>query len=216
MAVVVNLDPLRRAFQVEQFGHTLEQVALRRILGGPARQRIAGIGERVIDELALGAAHRPAQVDPPPGLEAQRLGKQRVFGRAGAQQDAARRRLVAVELAHECRKKLRRVVMAATGREVGAVAEILPGAEEKHLYAGLPAVEMGGDHVGVADALHINVLMRLNAGQRPDAVAVNRRRLELQRVARGLHAFGKRLLDGLALAREEGARLRDGRLIVLR
>src|SRR5262249_18338990 len=58
MAVVVDLDAPRRPRQSEGLGQQIQQLALRRALGELPRQRLARIGERVVDELLLLAALR--------------------------------------------------------------------------------------------------------------------------------------------------------------
>ena len=56
VAVVVDLDAPRHSRQREGLGQQLQQLALRRGLGELARQRLARIGERVIDQILLLAA----------------------------------------------------------------------------------------------------------------------------------------------------------------
>ena len=56
VAVVVDLDPLRRMRQAERGDHALQQAALRRGVGELAAQRLARIGQRVRDQLLLLAA----------------------------------------------------------------------------------------------------------------------------------------------------------------
>src|SRR5207237_10759107 len=56
VAIVVDLDTSRRSGQSENLGQRLEELALRRGVGKLARQRLARIGERVIDEVLLLAA----------------------------------------------------------------------------------------------------------------------------------------------------------------
>ncbi len=59
VAVVVDLDPTRLLVEAEQLGDTLEQAALGGVLRHPPVERRAGVLGRVVDQLALGAAHRP-------------------------------------------------------------------------------------------------------------------------------------------------------------
>ncbi len=58
VAVVVDLDALRNARQPERVGQRLEQLLLRRRVGELAAERLARIGERMRDEIALLAALR--------------------------------------------------------------------------------------------------------------------------------------------------------------
>ena len=64
-----------------------------------------------------------------------------------------------------------------------------------------------GDHVGLFDAGEVDVLARLDLGQRLDAVAQARGALEVQRVARRAHLQHQAVLDLAALAGQEVARL---------
>jgi hypothetical protein len=83
------------------------------------------------------------------------------------------------------------------------VAQVLAAAEEEHLDAGLAAGLVGRDHVGLVDAGDVDVLVRLDLGQRPDAVAVERGTLEVERLARRLHALDQRGLHRPAAPRQE-------------
>src|SRR4029077_13049255 len=82
--------------------------------------------------------------------------------------------------------------------KIGAVAPILAGAEEEDLDTGESALLIDGEHVGLLDAVRIDPLMRLNRGKRGEAVAVNRRALEVERDRSLFHLIGKLVLDLLA------------------
>ncbi len=97
VAVVVDLDPTRLLVEAEQLGDTLEQAALGGVLRHPPVERRAGVLGRVVDQLALGAAHRPLQLDPAAGPDCQCRGQQCGVARGMAGQDQGRRRLVLVE-----------------------------------------------------------------------------------------------------------------------
>ena len=86
-----------------------------------------------------------------PGLT-KRFGQQRAFLDLVRQQDQSRRRLVVVELRQEGAQHLLRRQRLFRAREIGAVALVLPGAEEKHLDAGIAALLMDGEHVGLFHA----------------------------------------------------------------
>ena len=58
VAVVVNLDAARRARQAESLGELAQQFLLRRGFGELAAERLARIGERVLDQILLLAALR--------------------------------------------------------------------------------------------------------------------------------------------------------------
>src|SRR5262249_8346564 len=67
----------------------------------------------------------------------------------------------------------------------------------------------------LVEAGDVDRLMRLDVGERPDAVAQARRRLELERVALGLHLPGQALLHVTAAAGKELARLVDQPAVIL-
>ena len=64
MAVVIDLDALRRRVEAEPVGDALQQLLLRRALGQPSRQRLARVDERMLDQLPLGAALRRRRARP--------------------------------------------------------------------------------------------------------------------------------------------------------
>ena len=102
---------------------------------------------------------------PSASVRRSRLGRQLVH------QDQRRRRLVGIELGEEGGEHLGQRQVAVMAGEIGAIAEIAAAAEEEDLDAGMAAGLMGGDHIGVADALDIDVLMGLDHGERPQPVA---------------------------------------------
>ena len=57
--------------------------------------------------------------------------------------------LVVVELRDERLQHLPRLYAAVGAREEGAIAPVLPAADEEHLDAGLPAILMSGEDIGV-------------------------------------------------------------------
>jgi len=63
MRVVVDFDAARRFLEAEEIGDAFEQRLLRRPLRELTAKRLAGIVERVIDEVALFAALRDFDVD---------------------------------------------------------------------------------------------------------------------------------------------------------
>ena len=100
-------------------------------------------------------------------------------------------------------------------RIVGAVAVVAPGTEEEDLNAGLAAGLVAGDHVGVADPRRINILVRLDLGERADPVAKAGGGLVFQGLASLVHAASEGLLDLLAAAAEEFASLAHQRGVVV-
>ena len=96
-------------------------------------------------------------------------------------QDQARRRLVVVELRQERRQHFARPERAVGLGKIGAVAPVLPGAEEEHLDAGEAALLVHGKDVGLLDAARIDALVRLDRRQRRQTVAIDRGALEVER-----------------------------------
>ena len=92
-------------------------------------------------------------------------------------------------------------------RKIGAVAPVLAAAEKEHLDAGLPARLIGRDDVGVDDPGHVDVLVALHQRQGADAVADQRRRLEIERLGGVFHLAGETLLHVVAAAGQERLRL---------
>jgi hypothetical protein len=97
--------------------------------------------------------------------------------------------------------------LAIVARIKGPIPPVLPAAKEKDLDAGLAALLVGGDHVGIDEAGDVDVLVALHQRERADAVADHRRRLEIAGIGGGLHLAGEALQHGVALAGEKGARL---------
>jgi hypothetical protein len=113
--------------------------------------RLARIVEHLLDQFALLAALRHADRCLAIHADAQGLLEQRPVLEIVGDQDHPRRRLVVVELSDEGAKDLagrqRRVGLG----EIGAVAPVLPGAEEEHLDAGHAGIMMDGKHIGFFD-----------------------------------------------------------------
>ena len=113
-----------------------EQPLLAGVFGELAAQRLARVGERMLDQFALLAALRHDDLDAcVAGARRERLREQRAVLDLVREQDAARRRLVVVELGEEGVEHLRLGQRSVGAREVGAVAPVLAGAEEEHLDA---------------------------------------------------------------------------------
>ena len=56
MAVVIDLDALGDLLQAERLLHALQQMALGGVLRHAPGQRLAGVGQGVVDQIAPGAA----------------------------------------------------------------------------------------------------------------------------------------------------------------
>ena len=104
-----------------------------------------------------------------------------------AEQDRLRLRRLGVELTQKGLEHHVRAVVAGMAGEIGAIAVTGACPEEKNLYAGLSAGLMHGDGVRLADASQVDVVLRLDSGQRPDAVAVGGGLFEFLDVTSVLH-----------------------------
>ena len=190
MRIIVNLDPLRRGFKLEQLAEFAKKTPLRAGVRKIARQRLLGIVHRHRGQLAPRAALRPADPHPMPGADGQRLAKKILLLGFVGQQNFGRRVLVVIELAEKGRQNGGGRGVGIVGQEVGPVAVIRPATDEEGLNAGPLAASRQCDDVGVFQIGDIDVLAGLNARQGTDAVSPDRRRLELQRVGGGVHACG--------------------------
>jgi hypothetical protein len=123
------------------------------------------------------------------------------------QQDELRRRLVVVELREEGAQHFFRRERLLRAREIGAVAPVLPGAEEEHLDTGVAALLVDREHVGLFHCARIDALLRLDRRQCGEAVAVERGGLEFEFVRRLLHFGRELLLHRMAAAGQEFGRL---------
>ena len=202
VAVVIDLDPLRRAGQLERLGQTLEQLGLRGRLGHLAREALAGIARGGLDELGLLPALRHRQRHLAPALLAQRLGHQVGALEPVRQQQRARRLVGVVELADERLERLGRLHIRPHARIEVAIAPVLARADEKHLHAGLPLVEMQGDHIGLGHRARVDALRGLHLRQRLDPVAQSCGALEFHRL-RGLCHLRRELFLDLGRAPRE-------------
>ena len=74
---------------------------------------------------------------------------------------------------------------------------------------------MDREHIGIVDAAQIDALLRLDRRQRREAVAIDRRALEIERLRGLLHLGGQLLLHRMALAGQKFARLAHQFVIVV-
>ena len=143
VAVVIDLDPPRRLRQSEARRQRRQEPLLGGRLGELASQRLARIGERMLDQVALLAPLRHRDLDLVPALDRERFRQQlAVLGLVG-HEDQPRARLIVVELREERAQHLLRRERAIGAGEIGAVAPVLSGAEEEHLDAIETAVPGG-------------------------------------------------------------------------
>ena len=147
-------------------------------------------------------------------LGGERFGEQRLVLDGVRDQDQARRRLVVVELRQEGRKHFARPERFVGFGKIGAVAPVLPGAEEEHFDAGEAALLMHGKDVGLLDGARIDALLRLDRRQRGETIAVDRGVLEIERRGRFLHCRGELVLDRLAAAGQERVGLAHQRRVI--
>ena len=154
------------------------------------------------------------QPDLAPGFHSQRLGDQRALPERPVHQHQRRRLARAVELADEGAEDGLGRIVRPVAREECTVAVVLARAEEEHLDAGLPRLDVDGHHVRVPHRGQVDALAHLDVGERLDAVAEGRRGLEFQRVAGRGHALGEPALHLLAAPGEEGAGLVDQPVVV--
>ena len=214
VAVVVDLDAGRRRLEAQYPGDAGEQPALGRAFGEPAGERVAGVGDGLDDQVSLGATLRMDQPHAAPGADAERRLDKLVSLHGVTEHHDFRRRAGSVELAEKSGDHLARLGTVRVGREVGAVAEVLPRAEEEDLNAACAGVLMAGDDIGGVDAGHVDALARLDLGQRADAIAKDRRGLVIAPGRGRLHAPRKARLNIVASPREEGARLVDDGVVL--
>ena len=168
----------------------------------------------MLNQILLLAALRQGDLDFVPDLAAQRCGQKLAVGNLVRYQDQPRWRPVVVELRNKGGQDLFRRERTVRPGEVGAIAPVLPGAEEKHLDAGKSALLMNGEHIGLLDATRIDALMRLNGGERGEPVAVDGRALEIERRRSLFHFVGKLVFDPLAPSGEEIVGLTNQRRII--
>ena len=199
--VVVDLDPARGCVEPEGLGQPVEEAALRRRLGHLAREAFAGVAHRARDELQLLAPLGHRKLHPAARAPREEVGHEVGVVHGMRQEDQPGRRLVVVELGEEGRHHLARLGARAGAGVVVAVAPVLIGADEEDLNAGLPALHVERDHVGLRHAGRVDALCRLHLRQRADAVAQRRGAFELHRLGGLGHLGRERRLDvgGLAL-----------------
>ena len=187
VAIVVDLDPLRRMVEIEHLGDALKQPRLARAVGDAPRQRLARIHDRLSHHLALLAALRCQHLDAPLGLQAQRLLEQRALRNVVAQEQLLGRIAVVVELRQERVEHLDHFDAFVVLRKIRTVAPILSRAEEEHLDAGLSAFLMRGEKISLVDRVRIDTLIELDMRERANAIAQPRRLFEIERFGRKLH-----------------------------
>src|SRR5262249_53289861 len=95
------------------------------------------------------------------------------------------------------------------------VAPVLAGAEEEHLHAGMRALTVEREHIGLREARRVDALARIDMAHRANAVAQLRRALEIHPFGGLVHLPRELFLHCAALAREKRFRLGDERRVAL-
>src|SRR4051812_15251792 len=121
----------------------------------------------------------------------------------------SRQRLLVIVLLEKRRHDFRRLCALRIGGEEAAVADVAPGADHDQVDAGDAALDHARHHIGLDTAVRFDVLARLNARQRADLVAIDRRLLVMPFVRRTLHLFGQPLDHVVFPAPQEQHRIRD-------
>ena len=111
-----------------------------------------------------------------------------------AEKDQARGILVPVELTDEGLHDLGRTDIATDTRVIVAVAPVLVRADEEDLHAGLPALHMERDDVGLFDALGVDALGGLDLCQSAYTVAQAGGTFKFHQFGRFGHFLGQRFL----------------------
>ena len=189
MAVVVDLDPLRRLGQLERVGDLAQVPALGRGLGEAAVQLLLGVARGLADHPAPVAALRSFDRDLAPGALGKASQSRSASGSARSVQDQPRRRHLLVELDEEALQHLGFGHVVGVGREEAAMAPILAAADEEGLDAHRPALAGEREQIGVAEPLGVDRLAALDVGERAQPVAIDRGQFEIHRLRRVGHRF---------------------------
>ena len=209
MAVVVDLDPLRRFGQVEEVGHLAQQLGLRRRLGQPPVECLDRVALRLIEQTAAIAPLRHGELYLVSRPLAQRLGQQLTLGQVAVEQDRLGGRHFLVELHEEAGQHLLLGHIGGVRGEEAAMPPILAAADEKGLDAHHPLATCQREDVGVAHPFGIDRLRPLDEGQRLQPVAQDRGQFEVHRLGRRLHLGAQLGLDLGRLPAEEVLRIGD-------
>ena len=130
-------------------------------------------------------------------------------GSVAVDEDRARRRHLLVELEQHVGEHLVLVDLGGVAGPEGAVAPVLPAADEERLHSHLPALAGKREDVGVAHALCVDRLAALDRGGGAQPVAQHRGAFEVEIGGGGGHLHLDLLLHRARLAAEELLRLGD-------
>ena len=195
VAVVVDLNALRRPVKIKHLRHPLQQLGLRGGLTHFTGQAFPRIPRRTFHKLCLLAALGHGDLNLAPRLGPQRLRHQLgVFN--GMRQDQLPWRLLAViELPNESLQHLSCLHIHTHARIEIPVAPVLIGSDEEHLHTGLTLLQMQRNHIRLRHATRVDALRLLHRSQRPNAIAQCRGFLKLHRLGCRLHLLGQGLLN---------------------
>src|SRR5262245_57465986 len=149
MTIVIDLDAAWNARQREGLGQGNKQFMLRGGVGKLARQGFARIGQCVVHQFLALAASRHRNFYLALALGGERLRQQVTLLEVMRHKDAARRRLVVVELREKSAKHFVGPDRTVCFRKIGTIAPVLPGAEKENLDARETAGLMHGKYVGL-------------------------------------------------------------------
>jgi hypothetical protein len=135
-----------------------KQLRLRLPLRHLPREAFAGVAQRAVHQLRLLAPLRHEDLDLAPQLLGQRVGHQVGILDRVRQDQLPRRVLLVVELADERLQHLGRIDIGTDAGVVILVAPVLVGADEEDLNAGLPALHVERDDIGLPHAARVDAL----------------------------------------------------------
>ena len=216
MRVVIDLDALRRRFQIKRLAHLLQQPRLACRLGKLPAQRLFRIGERLQDQLFLAAARRTTDLDLPVRAQCQSLLDQLGLTGLVRGEDQLWRWPVIIELHQKGGDDLARRRITLMLWIIGFRAPVLTRPVEEDLHAGLAAISRQREHIRLFHAIRVDVLARADSGNGADTVAQAGSLFKLQVFGGLFHLFGQLLVQAHHFAAQKIRRLIGKRLIVLR
>src|SRR5690606_11137702 len=177
--------------------------------GELAAESLAGIVERVVDEITLLAAPGLFDIDPAPGAGGQRFFHHLRLGEGMAEKDEPRRGAVFVELADKGFEHFG-IRQAGIGtRPVGVAAPVLVSAEEEDLDAELAAFMVDREDVGFLDIARGGIALRLDQRKGGEAIADEGGALEIELFGGLVHLELEVIAHALRFSGKEEARILD-------
>ncbi len=147
------------------------------------------------------------------GDRSQGFAQQRRIGQLAVDQHQPRRRHFLVELGEHAGQHRFLLHPFGMGGEEGAVAPVLPAADEEGLDRDLPALLRHGEDIGIAHAGGVDRLAALDEGRSAQPVAQHGRAFEVELFRRLFHLRLDLVLHRGRLAAEEILRLAHQRVI---